>query len=39
VVENTGDPLPNLLATQPDWTRVYQDKTAVIYVRNTPSAP
>jgi hypothetical protein len=33
VVETTGDPLPNLLATQPDWTLVYQDKTAVIYVR------
>jgi hypothetical protein len=37
VVENTGDPLPNLLATQPDWALVYQDKTAVIYVRKTPS--
>ena len=36
VVENTGDPLPNLLATQPDWTLVYQDKTAVIYVRKPP---
>ena len=37
VVENTGDPLPNLLSTQPDWTLVYKDKTAVIYVRNTAS--
>ncbi|TMD98862.1 MAG: hypothetical protein E6I72_02220 [Chloroflexi bacterium] len=36
VVENRGDPLPNLLATQPDWTLVYQDKVAVIYVRKTP---
>jgi hypothetical protein len=33
VVENRGDPLPNLLATQPDWTLVYQDSVAVIYVR------
>ena len=33
VVENKGDPLPNLLATQPDWKLVYQDKVAVIYVR------
>jgi hypothetical protein len=33
VVENRGDPLPNLLATQPDWTLVYQDNVAVIYVR------
>jgi len=36
VVENRGDPLPNLLATQPDWKLVYEDKTAVIFVR-TPS--
>ncbi len=35
VVETTGDPLPNLLATQPDWTLVYQDSTAVIYVKTT----
>jgi hypothetical protein len=35
VVENRGDPLPNLLATQPDWKLVYQDNTAVIYVRTT----
>ena len=36
VVENRGDPLPNLLAKQPDWTLVYQDKVAVIYVRKMP---
>jgi len=36
VVENRGDPLTNLLATQPDWKLVYEDKTAVIFVR-TPS--
>jgi len=36
VVENKGDPLPNLLATQSDWKLVYQDKVAVVYVR-TPS--
>lgn len=35
VVENRGDPLPNLLATQPDWTLVYQDSVAVIYVRKS----
>jgi hypothetical protein len=33
VVENKGDPLANLLATQPDWKLVYEDKVAVIYVR------
>ena len=37
VVENNGDPLPNLLATQPDWTLVYEDKVAVIYVRKLPA--
>ncbi len=36
VVENKGDPLPNLLATQPDWQLVYQDNVAVIFVR-TPA--
>ena len=36
VVENKGDPLPNVLATQPDWTLVYQDSVAVIYVRAAP---
>ena len=33
VLYNKGAPLPNLLATQPDWTLVYQDSVAVIYVR------
>ncbi len=33
VVENKGDPLPNLLSTQPDWQLVYEDKTSVIFVR------
>ncbi len=37
VIYNKGAPLPNLLATQPDWTLVYQDSVAVIYVRK--SAP
>ena len=37
VVENKGDPLPNLLATQPDWKLVYEDGTAVIYVRQKPA--
>jgi len=37
VVENKGDPLPNLLATQPDWKLVYQDKLSVIYVRALPA--
>ena len=36
VVENKGDPLPNVLATQPDWTLAYQDSVAVIYVRPLP---
>src|SRR5947209_3319245 len=36
VVENRGDPLANLLATQSDWTLVYQDKVAVIYIKNKP---
>jgi hypothetical protein len=36
IVENKGDPLANLLATQPDWKLVYEDKVAVIYVRSTP---
>jgi hypothetical protein len=34
VVYNKGDALANVLATQPDWTLVYQDNVAVIYVRN-----
>ena len=37
VVENKGDPLANLLATQPDWKLVYEDKVAVIYVRKLPT--
>ena len=37
VVENKGDPLPNLLATQPDWKLVYEDKVSVIYVRTGPA--
>lgn len=36
VVENRGDPLPNVLATQPEWTLVHQDSVAVIYVRTAP---
>ena len=36
VVEVRGDPLPNLLATQPDWKLVYEDGTSVIYIRATP---
>jgi hypothetical protein len=35
VVEVRGDPLANLLATQPDWTLVYEDSTSVIFVRTT----
>jgi hypothetical protein len=33
VVENRGDPLTNLLATQPDWTLAYQDRYTDIFVR------
>ena len=33
VVYNKGAALSNVLATQPDWTLVYQDSVAVIYVR------
>ena len=33
VVYNKGEALSNVLATQPDWTLVYQDSVAVIYVR------
>ena len=36
VVYNRGEPLANVLATQPDWTLVYQDSVAVIYVRQLP---
>jgi hypothetical protein len=34
VVYNRGEPLANVLATQPEWTLVYQDDVAVIFVRN-----
>lgn len=33
VVYNKGEALANVLATQPEWTLVYQDSVAVIYVR------
>jgi hypothetical protein len=33
VVYNKGEALANVLATQPDWDRVYEDDVAVIYVR------
>ena len=36
IVYNKGEALSNVLATQPDWTLVYQDSVAVIFVR-TPS--
>jgi hypothetical protein len=36
IVYNRGEALANVLATQPDWTLVYQDPVAVIYVRKTP---
>jgi len=36
IVYNRGEALANVLATQPDWTLVYQDSVAVIYVRTTP---
>ena len=38
VVFDRGSALDNVLATQPDWRRVYRDPTAVIYVRG-PAAP
>jgi hypothetical protein len=38
VVFNTGDALSNVLATQPDWKLVYQDKVAVIFVRVSPTS-
>ena len=37
VVYNQGAPLPNLLATQPEWTLVYQDSVTVIYARKLPA--
>jgi len=33
IVYNRGEALANVLATQSDWTLVYQDSVAVIYVR------
>jgi len=36
IVYNRGEALANVLATQPDWTLVYQDSVAVIYVRKAP---
>jgi hypothetical protein len=33
VVFNRGAALSNVLATQPEWTMVYQDSVAVIYIR------
>ena len=33
IVYNQDAALSNVLATQPDWTLVYEDKVAVIYVR------
>ena len=33
VVYNKGEALSNVLATQPDWTQVYEDSVAVIFVR------
>jgi hypothetical protein len=33
VVYNKGEALSNVLATQPEWTVVYQDSVAVIYLR------
>jgi hypothetical protein len=35
IVYNKGEALANVLATQPDWSLVYQDDVAVIYVRTT----
>jgi hypothetical protein len=34
IVFNTGEALSNVLATQPAWKMVYQDKVATIFVRN-----
>ena len=38
IVYNRGEALANVLATQPEWTLVYQDSVAVIYVRNPKPA-
>ncbi len=37
IVYNRGEALANVLATQPDWTLVYEDSVAVIYVRAKPA--
>ena len=37
IVYNTGEPLANVLALDPQWKRVYEDPVAVIYVRVSPS--
>ena len=36
VVYNRGEALANVLATQPEWTLVYEDSVAVIYTRPRP---
>ena len=36
IVYNRGEALANVLATQPEWTMVFQDSIAVIYVRAKP---
>ena len=38
IVYNRGEALANVLATQPDWTLVYEDSVAVIYVRSSPAS-
>jgi hypothetical protein len=38
VIFNRGEALSNVLATQPEWTLVYQDSVAVIYVRGKGSS-
>ena len=35
VIFNTGEALSNVLATQPEWKLVYQDKVATIFVRTS----
>ncbi len=36
IVYNRGEALSNVLAIDPQWTLVYEDSVAVIYVRTTP---
>ena len=38
IVYNKGEALANVLATQSDWTLVYEDSVAVIYVRVQPTS-